>query len=202
MTFEERAVTLAWGISRPLALLGLVASIVLVLAGKLWVSALGGVSAVSLGCVCGLYYLMCSRLRQDGMGRGQSMVLAVLFANVFAQTYEVVYHFTFPVYFNYFSPPFFSGADVRFAALEAVVMMPVFLVRRHLRFGRLSALLLLLFAGIWSVWILYGFPQYFAVGTFYPRVLSSADPYHLSLLLNFGSKTVLALLFGSLVHRS
>ncbi len=145
--------------------------------------------------------MMYHRLEADRVGRGQSIVLAILFANVFVQSNEVVYHFTFPVYLNYFKAPFFNGDDARYLAMEVPMLVPVVLVWRHLRFGYLSAVLLLSFVMTWGGWVLFGFPQYFVGSMYYPQVLTTTDSYHLSLALNFLSKTLLVLLFASVAQR-
>lgn len=186
---------------RLLAIFGLGVSILLVAVGQFWVGALGNISPVSIGAVCGLYVLADRRFEKDGVSRGQSIILAVLFANAFVQSFEVIYHFTFPVYLNYLKPPFLNGDDIRYLALEGVMLLPALLVRKHLRFGFLSTLLISFFAFGWVLWVLYGFPQYFAEGLFYPQILPASDPYHLSLLLNFGLKAILALFFASLLQR-
>jgi hypothetical protein len=184
---------------RVLALAGLGVSVLLVATGQLWINALGGISPISVGAICGLYLLMEMRLERNGVAHDQSIILAVLFANVFAQSFEVIYHFTFPVYFNYFKFPFLNEDTVRYIGLESTMLLPILLVWKHIRFGIVSALLLLSFAVTWAAWILYGFPQYFTQQSYYPVLFLTNDPYHLSLLLNFGSKVILALFFASLV---
>lgn len=175
----------------------LVFSVLWLATGHLLVGFLGDVSAVSAGAASGLYLLAERRFGRD---RLTSTVLALLFVNVFLQTYEVLYHFSFPVYFNYFKWPFLDGDSLRYLAGEGVVLLPILLVRSRLRFTRIGAGLVALFVLIWGVWILFGFPQYFAPGYFYPQFLASADPYRLSLALNFGSKVVLAVVFASLLE--
>jgi hypothetical protein len=186
---------------RVLAALGLAASIVLVAGGRLWIGALGDISTFSVGSVCFLYLLMETRLEKDSVGVGQSIVLAVLYANVFAQTYEVLYHFTFPVYLDYFKPPYLDGADLRYLALEGVMLAPVVLVKKQIRLGVASLALALAFAVVWAVWIMYGYPQYFTTDLFYQQTLAAKGNLRdLSLILNFGSKVILALFFGSLIR--
>jgi hypothetical protein len=186
---------------RVLAFLGLAASLVLLAGGQLLIGALGDISTVSLGSVCFLYLLMETRLERDSVPTGSSIVLALLYADVFLQTYEVLYHFTYPVYLNYFRPPFLNPADLRYIAFEALLLSPILLVRRQVRLSWLSAALAALFVSIWAVWMLYGFPQYFTNDTYYYEVLTAASRHNTALVLNFGSKTVLALLFASLVRR-
>ncbi len=198
---KEEGVAIFAHALRLVAWLVLVGSVILVALGQFWLSIIEDASPVSTGAVSGLYLLTDSRLRRDGVSQGESIILSVLFANVFLQTFELIYHFTFPVYLNYFQPPFLGGDAVRYLALEGTMLLPVLLLRRHLHFGILSAGLLSCFVASWAVWILYGFPQYFTDAFYFPRLLSSQDSFHLSLLLNYGSKTILALFFGSAVWR-
>ena len=186
---------------RVIAALGLAASIALVAGDHLWIGSLGDISTFSVGSMCLLYLLMETRLERDSVGVAQSIVLAVLYANVFAQTYEVLYHFTFPVYLNYLKPPFLDGADLRYLALEGVMLAPIVLVLKQLRLGRASLVLAASFALVWAVWVMYGYPQYFTTDLFYQQALAiKGNLRDLSLVLNFGSKTILALFFGSLVR--
>ncbi len=201
VSHKENGVALLARTLRLAAWLTLVASAILVALGQLWLAVIENTSPVSTGAVSGLYLLMDSRLRKDGVNQGESIILSILFANVFAQTFELIYHFTFPVYLNYFHPPFLTGDSIRYLALEGTMLLPILLLRKHLRFGVLSAGLLSCFVASWAVWILYGFPQYFTDVFYFPRLLSSQDPFHLSLWLNYGSKAILALFFGSVVWR-
>jgi hypothetical protein len=73
------------------------------------------------------------------------------------------------------------------------------MLRRHLSFKKTSLAALVVFASIWIVWILYGFPQYFSNDYFYPRILKTDNPFATSLILNFSSKPILALFFISLL---
>ncbi len=186
---------------RAMAVVGLGTAILFVTLGQFWIYPLGRVSPITVGAVCGLYFIMDRRLEKDGVSRGQAIVLATLFANVFAQSFEIIYHFSFPIHLNYFKPPFLDGDGIKYLAMESTMLMPIFLVRRHLRFGAISAVLGSCFAIVWAVWILYGYPQYFALAYYYPQILFSNDPFHLSLWINFGSKTVLALFFASIIQR-
>lgn len=173
---------------------------VLVVLGQFWVAAIGNISPVTIGAVCGLYLLSDTRLRDNGVGTTESMILSILYANVFVQTFETVYHFSFPVYLHYFRPPFLGGDDVRYLALESVMLLPILLVRRHLSFRLRTWGIVTCFAAIWAVWILSGFPQYFDRTTYYPQILVSTDLFHLALALDFGSKVTLALFFASLIR--
>ncbi len=174
------------------AFIALAAALVLTLQGNLWVYQLGGVSSVSVGCVAVLYVLAQYRLRNTGYTVLQSVVLAVLFANAFLQTYELIYNLFFGIAF--------TGTEARMVLLWLIMISPVALVLDDLRFTKTSALVLILLVATWIVWILYGYPQYYYSGYTYARILQTSDPFHLSLWLNFGSKALLAVLFVTLLE--
>jgi hypothetical protein len=182
---------------RILSLIGLATGIFLTLEGDLRIDPLGGMSSVSLAAVSGLYLLTELHLSRNGTPIGQAVVLAILFANAFLQAYEITYHFTFPVYLNYFRFPFLNGDGIRFLFLDGIMLLPLVLIKKYLSLTRLTWLLLVIFLLVWGAWILYGFPQYFAEGYYFPRLLETSDPFHTSLYLNFGSKALLACFFAS-----
>ena len=128
-----------------------------------------------------------------------SIVASALFCNAFVHSFELVYHFTFPVYLNYFTFPFLDGQQISYLLIEAIALLPLFLIRKHLSLKRICIAPFAVFLVLWAVWILHGYPQYFVEGYFYPRILRTADPYNLSLYLNFGSKAALAVLFATLL---
>jgi hypothetical protein len=178
------------------ALAGLVVSLVLIVEGQLWVGALGDVSAVSVGCVCVLYPASQYRFRHGGYGNLDSIILGILFSNAFLQSYEVIYNFTFAL-----DPPSVIGTEARMIVLWAIMISPILLVRKQLRFRWPSATLLLLLALIWITWVLYGYPQYYLPSYYVlPTILKTQDAFHLSLWLNFGTKALLAALFVSLLE--
>ena len=179
------------------AILYSVASIVL---GQYWIACLGNISSFSLLALALIYLTAESSLTHAGLGRIEAMVLSVLFANGFLQSYEIIYHFSFPVYFNHFNPPFLDGDGIRYLIERFLSILPIALIRRQLSFGRLSLVSLLLFMVLWGIWILCGFPQYFAEDAFYPIIIRASDKYALSLMLNFGSKLVLAVFYISLLR--
>ena len=182
------------------ALLALAASLVLTVQGRLWVTPLGDVSSISVGSVAVIYALSQYRFRCAGYSEMKSVVLGVLFANAFLQCYEVAYGLTFSLSAALGDPPTLTGTDVRTFILWLIMISPILLVHEHLRFKRTSAALLFLFAAVWAVWILYGFPQYYYSGYAFAQVLKTSDPFHVSLWLNFGSKALLAVFFVSLLE--
>lgn len=168
------------------------ASLVLTVLGQLWISQLGGLSSVGLASVCALYVLSEHRFNTSGVAPMKSVVLALLFANAFLQSYEIVYGFSFL--------PSINGAELRTILLWFLMLSPLVLMYDHLRFKRTSGLVLVLFVAVWIVWFLFGFPQYYIEGYPFPQILRTNDPFHLSLWLNFGSKAILATFYASLLE--
>lgn len=168
--------------------------------GAIWVGPLGDVSSISVGGVAVIYALGQYRFSKGGYSQAKSVVLGVLFANAFLQCYEVVYGLTFGLAAALGDPPTLTGADVRTFILWIIMISPIVVVHENLRFKRESAALLALFAATWFVWVLYGYPQYYSSVYFFPQVLKTSDPFHLSLWLNFGSKATLGAFFVSLLE--
>jgi len=187
---------LEWG-ARIGALLALVYSLSQIFTQQFWIAPLGGVSPFSLGSASILYILSQYQFARDGRGRGESMVLGALFANAFLQAYEIIFHFTFPLYS--LRPPFVQGVDVKFFIVEVSMLLPLLLMRKDLTFKKTGIYALGLFIASMLIWVLFGFPQYYAEGYFYPPVLHTDDPYHLALAFNYGSKLILAAFFGTLL---
>jgi hypothetical protein len=171
-----------------------------VLVQQYWIACLGNISAVSLGSVALIYLLSEVALLRTGLGWVETLIWPAMFGYAYLQSYELIYHFTFPVYLNYFQLPFLDGAGIRFLLERVVSVLPIALMRKHLSCTKLTIASSMLFVLIWVLWILYGFPQYFHEGYFYPRILQTKDPFAYSLLFNFSSKLVLATYFLSMLH--
>ena len=167
-------------------------AVVMTALGRLWVAQLGNLSTVGLASVCLLYVLGELRFRDLGVPPVRSVVLAVLFANAFLNSYEIVYGLSFL--------PALTGTELRTIILWVVMVLPLVLVDGYLRFDRRTSLpLVCLFVGVWLVWKANGFPQYYFSGYPYPPILRTDDPFHLSLWLNYSSKAIFALFFASLL---
>ncbi len=184
------------------ALIVLLASIALTIQGQIWVAQLGDVSSVSLALVSVIYVLSQYRFKSVGYDGTKSVVLGVLFANAFLQCYELIFGLTWDLGALLADPLSVTGTDLRTLLVWLVMISPVILVLQHLRFKRASAAVLVLTGAVWALWILFGFPQYYLSGYFFPQVLKTSDPFHLSLWLNFGSKALLAVFFVSLLEPS
>jgi len=177
-----------------------VISTIMIVLRQYWIEALGNMSPFSLGSAALVYLLSEKSLTEARTSWFDAIILSILYSNVFLQSYELIYHFSYPVYLNYFKPPFLLGEDLRYSILGSLQILPVFMLRRHLSFKKTSIAAMVVFASIWIVWILYGFPQYFSNDYFYPRIFKTDDPFVTSLLLNFSSKPILALFFISLLE--
>lgn len=182
------------------AAVALLAALVFTYEGELWVVQLGDVSSISVGSVSVIYVLSQYRFKSAGYTEVKSIVLGVLFANAFLQCYELAYGMTFSLAAILSDPPTISGTDVRTFLLWLIMISPILLVHEHLRFKWTSAALLAITSVVWAVWILYGFPQYYYSGYAFTQYLTTSDPFHLSLWLNFGSKALLAVFFVSLLE--
>ena len=187
---------LEWG-ARVAALLALLYSLSLIASQDYWIVPLGSTSPFSLGSASALYLFSQYQFARDGRGKLDSVVLGALFANAFLQTYEIIYHFTFPIYSLQY--PFLQGADVKFFIVTFTMVLPLILLRKELSFKKVSAYTLGLFLLSMFVWVLFGFPQYFTNAYYFQPILHTGDPYHLALALNYGSKVILAAFFLSLL---
>ncbi|MDQ1280502.1 MAG: hypothetical protein QG670_1765 [Thermoproteota archaeon] len=198
LPFDKLFQTVKW-IIEGLAVGAIIFSVTSIILKQLWVAPLGNISSFSLLSLALIYLLSESSLIRAGLELVEAMVLSILFAFTYLQSYELIYHFSFPIYLNYFRLPILDGEGARYLIERLPAVLPIALMRKHMAFHRISAIFLLLFMTIWAIWLLYGFPQYFAQDTFYPTILKTSDQYILSLTLNFGSKLVLALFFISLL---
>lgn len=196
LIWKGLSLLLEWG-ARVIAFLALLYSLSLIATQNFWITPLGGTSPFSLGSASVLYLFSQYQFARDGRAKLDSVILGVLFANAFLQTYEIIYHFTFPVYSLQY--PFLQGADVKFLVVELTMVLPLFLMRKELSFKKVSAYTLGLFFLSILVWVLFGFPQYFSNVYYIQPVLHTSDPYHLALALNYGSKVILAAFFLTLL---
>ncbi len=201
---DRRAVIgLDW-VLRIISFLAIIVSLYLLTQNQFLVYSLGNLSSVSLGSVGALFILSdYSFSKNRGMDRLNSMVFAILFCGAFLWIYEVIYHFSFPVSAITVSA---LGNGARFLAIAALPILPLVLLRQRLAFTKKSAVLFGVFVLMWVVWFLYGFPQYTYCcnGNWYAwtPILKTSNPWDTSLFFNFGSKTVLAVFFASILKIS
>jgi len=173
----------------------------LLVLGYYWIWWLRDVSAFSLLSIS-LIYIVSVRNVEHVSGSYRDIVYSVLYCAAFLFTYEILYHFTWPIYLDYFHYPYgLELANFEYLALYMpLVVVPLYLMRKYIRFTRLSLVFASAFGIFWALWILVGFPQFFTIGTFYyPPFVAITDYRNTSLFLNYGSKLVLAGLFISLV---
>ena len=150
---------------RSLALLCLLYSVYLIAIQKeLWAALFGNVSSVTVGCVSAiiLFSEYCFS-RYQKMGVINSVVFSILFAAGFVWSYELIYYLSFPGSWNFASITLVSqlGSTFRTIATFGIYLLPMVLLRKKLTFGRTSVVLGAIFCGMWILWILYGFPQYY-----------------------------------------
>jgi hypothetical protein len=203
------AVLIEWTL-RIICLIALAFSVYLLSHHQYLVSSLGSISSISVGSVGALFILSeYSFSRIGGMKKSDAIVFAILFPAAFLWTYEIIYHFSFPLGAT-------SGAVTqlgniaRYVATAGLPTLSLVLLRKELTFKRISAFLLGIFAVMWIFWLLYGFPQYFINGAvnggkwliYSPPILKNTDPWDTSLFFNFGSKTILAMFFASILKMS
>jgi hypothetical protein len=167
-----------------------------------WLPWLNNSSAFSLLSVS-LIYMASASSNESDLGAARTIIYSALYCVAFVSSYELLYHFTWPVYLDYFGYPY--GVNFSNLAYLAVflplVIIPLYLIRTRIRITKFTIAFVIVFVVIWAAWILTGFPQYFTIGTFYYRpFFSVSDYWNESLVLNYGSKMVLAGLFLSMVY--
>lgn len=190
MKVVSRLTSLMVAASYIVAFAAFIFAAVMTATNQLWVTQLGDLSTVGLASICALYVLSESRFRALGTPPVRSVVLAVLFANAFLNSYEIVYGLSFL--------PALTGTELRTIILWVVMVSPLVLMRDYLRVDKkISLPLISIFAALWCVWIAYGFPQYYFSGYPYSPIFRTDDPFHLSLWLNYSSKAVFAAFFAS-----
>jgi len=186
-----------WG-ARAACLLAIGYSLYLIYLQNFWIAPLGSISSFSLASAAVLYLLSQYQFARDGWSKVDSIVLGALFASAFLATYNIIYHFTFPIYSSSF--PFILGSDLKFLIIELAMAIPVFLVRKNLSFKRSSLYALVAFAASMILWILFGFPQYYSGQYFVTPLIRMSDAYHVSLIFNFSSLVIFASFFATLLN--
>jgi hypothetical protein len=197
---EDRIeITTEW-LLRGISILAIIFALYLLIQHQFLVSTIGSISSVSLGSAGALFILSEYCFLSSGrMNRPDAIVFGILFPAAFLASYELIFHFSFTPAPHYNTLAVIGGG-LRYLGTEGVLLLPIIFLRRNLAFTRVSAFLLALFAVMWFVWFLYGFPQYYTYAPiYYPPVLKTNDYWDTSLFFNFGSKTVLAFFFASIL---
>lgn len=123
-------------------------------------------------------------------------VFIVSFTSVISLTYfyELIFHYSFPVYLNYFRPPFIDLSDLRTGITLGISAILIIVGHKYLRIRGNYPFLIsaLIFVGLWIFWLGIGFPQKFSEEFFFPRFLPIDNAQSLAWSLNFLTKIVLA----------
>jgi hypothetical protein len=117
--------------------------------------------------------------------------------------YELIYHYSFISYFNYFRYPYFDFNDTNSLLLDGATSLLVLVGYRYIkvRGNYYFGFLVLVFSALYAGWLLIGFPQY--DGTFQlQRFIQVDNPFLVGYLLNRFSKLFLCLAWVSLYSRS
>jgi hypothetical protein len=114
--------------------------------------------------------------------------------------YELIYHYSFIGYFNFFRYPFFQFSDASSMIIDGALSLLILVGYRHISVKRNYALwgLLLIFFGLYATWLLLGFPQYTDRTFKLDRWIFMEDPFPAAFLLNRFSKLFLCLAWVSL----
>ncbi|MDG6907063.1 MAG: hypothetical protein JRN20_14920 [Nitrososphaerota archaeon] len=199
---ENRALDAAEWLLRAISLAAIVFALVVIFLHQFLIYTLGYISTVSLGSAGALFILSEYSFSKSGLGKVGAIIFGILFPAAFLESYEIIYHFSFTPspHFNTFAV---IGGGIRFLATDGVVILPLVYLRNHLEFRNSSKITLIVFAGFWLIWLLYGYPQYYTQSPmYYPPILKTSDYWDTSLFLNFGSKIVLAFFFASILKLS
>lgn len=197
---EHRAVVAAEWTLRALAIVAIIFALTVLALHQFLIYTLGYISTISLASAGALFILAeYSFNKYEGLSKLDSIIFGILFPAAFLETYEIIYHFSFTPA-PHFNTLAVIGGGIRFLVTNGVVILPFVYLRRSLKFRRSSAIILAIFAALWLVWLLYGYPQYYSSGPmYYPPVLKTSNYWDTSLILNFGSKAVLAIFFASIL---
>jgi hypothetical protein len=109
--------------------------------------------------------------------------------------YELIYHYSFIGYFNYFQFPFFRFSDANTLLMDGALSLLIVVGHKYIRLRRnyLLWLSMSLFVILYGTWLLLGFPQY-ADRTFQlPIVIVVEDPFAAAFLLGRFSKLFLCI---------
>jgi hypothetical protein len=178
---------------RVAAVLAMIAAAGLGLLGYFWLP-LDRISVFTVFSICVIFLAAESRLTRSRIyTKVQSVLLAVLYANSFVWTYEILYYYTFP-------------GDWGFASLgdEAIIfvqLIPILILGRHLNLtGRIAMISGLALLSLWILWIASGFTQFWHLAPFYSQVyVHLPNVYWDSFAINYASKLALAGVFVGLI---
>lgn len=114
--------------------------------------------------------------------------------------YELIYHYSFPVYFNYFSYPFdFNDLYTPIFAGGLALLLVVAHQHLKIRGNRLFYASAGLFVILWAIWLAIGFPQYFEQRTYITPLIQLEDAVDYSFPFNAATKASLSITYISLL---
>jgi hypothetical protein len=109
--------------------------------------------------------------------------------------YELIYHYSFISYLNYFQFPYFQFSDANTLIMDCALSLLVVVGHRYIRLRRnyLLWISFSMFVAFYGFWLLIGFPQY-ADRTFQlPVLIAVKDPFSAAFLLGRFSKLSLCI---------
>ncbi len=141
----------------------------------------------------GVFVFVALILLRRGLGDVEAFSISVSTTLSSMWFFELIYHYSFPIYLNYFRFPFFELADVRTLILDGSMVSLILVGYKYLKIRRNYFFLVsfCLFILCYSFWLLIGFPQVWAGEFYLPKMLDVANPFQLSQISNVLSKLLL-----------
>jgi hypothetical protein len=117
--------------------------------------------------------------------------------------YELIYHYSFIGYFNYFRYPFFQFSDANTLLVDGALSLLVVVGHKYIRLkgNYLFSLFMLIFGILYVTWLLMGFPQYVDHTFQLPQLVEVANPFATAFYLNRLSKLSLCISWVFLYSR-
>ena len=117
--------------------------------------------------------------------------------------YELIYHYSFIGYFNYFRYPFFQFSDASTLFMDGALSLLVIVGHKYIRMKSNYFLWssIIIFLILYSTWLLLGFPQYTDRTFQLPRLIVVEDPFSAAFVLDRFSKLFLCIAWVFLYSR-
>lgn len=149
------------------------------------------------------YALVFSSIRVITYRRGATKVDSGLIALTstlsFIWLYEIIYHYSFWVYWNYSKPPYiFEDGNYYFLLVFTPIVLCIFTGYRYISLNPIALISLVFFLSTWLIWVMIGFPQVSFPGNLYPFgsiYISVSNPDDWSYPLNALTKYFLGLFY-------
>lgn len=132
-------------------------------------------------------------IRRYGLGDLDTFVISLATTVSLIWTYELIFHYSFPVHLNYYRFPYFL-VDLRNLIMMGSLSILILVGRRYIRLKRnhLFFTLIILFTLTYGLWLMIGFPN--SDGNLYqPIRLAVGDPFALGAMLSRLSKFLLSI---------